>query len=198
MTQEELKEYTTSHQRQLIFKEEFAKKGYYYEIFAQMIDVQGGPAAMVEVRIYQREADKIIFRGNGFAMEEKTLSEFNNFHFFATAQTKAISRALASIGIGIENNLATLEDVTINSYPLEQAEKKASKKAGLPKVVSIEDTLMRLRVKYDKSDGKYVVRSKKLREKTVEVLKRYGFKKDAEGKLCAQINEEDADAREQL
>jgi hypothetical protein len=198
MTQEELEEYTTSHQRQLIFKEEFAPKGYYYEIFAQMIEVQGSPAAMVEVRIFQDKDGLNIFKGNGFAMEEKLLSEFNKFHFFATAQTKAISRALASIGIGIEKNLATVEDVKINSYQLEQAEKKASKKASLPKVVSIEETLMRLRLRYDKENGNYIIRSKKLRDKTIEVLKRYGFTKDADGRLFAPIEKEEVDRREQL
>ena len=129
---------------------------------------------------------------------------FNNLHFFATAQTKAISRALASIGIGIENALPTLEDITINSELLKGqeekvVEKKAPKKDRQPKPVSIEDTLLRLRVAYTVENGRYVIKSKRLKDKTLAVLSRYGFEKDGSGNLTAKKEEkEEKDEREEL
>jgi len=197
MTNEELQEYTTSHERQLEFRDSWAKDGFYYTIDANMIEVDGGPAAMIEVKVFKRVQGGSILYGNGFAMEERNLSEFNRFHYFATAQTKAISRALASIGIGIDKNLATIEDVTINADTIVVEQKKA-RRNGLPKVVSVEDTLLRLRVKHEIVDGQYVVTSTKLKDKTQEVLKRYGFKKNTDGKLTAPVPKEIKDDREQL
>jgi len=202
LTQEEQYEFTTSHERQLEFRNKWAPKGYFYTIDAKIVDILERPAAFVEVKVFQwinKGEGKKVMVANGFAMEEKTISEFNNLHFFATAQTKAISRALASLGIGIDKALPTFEDVTINSHLLKKDQKPAiaKKESKIAETVPVEDTLLRLRLKYTIEDSKYIISSTRLKDKTIEVLKRYGFKK-VENRWTKEINKGEVDDREAL
>jgi len=177
MTEEELAQYPTAAERMTTFKKDFIPEGYYMEgtYKTERVDVDD-EITTFEVKIFKREGDKIFLMGNGFGQERRSTSAFNHLYSFQSAQTKARSQALASIGILVEKSLATRDEISENQETLIKLEKKEKESKMKPvKEATKEETLKRLRLKYEKKDGKIIVSSARISDKTKVVLKKHGF-----------------------
>jgi hypothetical protein len=142
------------------------------------MSVESGDAVVFKTKIYSEDGTVI---SNGFALEERNASDFNRANFFATAQTRSRSSALAGLGIGIEDALPTKEDMETSKRTMTVA-----------KEVGVIDTLAMLKLKYEQQeDGTLKVLSKRVPKKSAEVLKRFGFTKNEDGLFVTQTEVKD-------
>jgi hypothetical protein len=166
-----------------VFAKDYIPNGYRMVSTYKIIPVESGDAVVFKTKVIDKEG---VVVSNGFALEEKNISDFNRVNFFATAQTRSRSSALAGLGIGIEEALPTQEDIDTSKRSMTVA-----------KEVGVIDTLAMLKLKYEQQeDGTLKVLSKRVPKKSAEVLKRFGFIKNEDGLFVTK--EEVKDERPKL
>jgi len=99
------KEYTPVHERILYFRENYKAHSIVTEIISFDSDV-----AVIKASIYN-ESQNIIATGHAFEIQSDTHSFVNKTSYLENAETSAIGRALGALGIGIDNSLASANEV---------------------------------------------------------------------------------------
>jgi hypothetical protein len=189
-------QYVTVAGRLSEFVKEYMPRGFYMKTIPSPFTItkENGDTVrgvVFEAQVYKRDEDGAEhFICNGFAEEREDASEINKFNYFEIAETSARGRALGALGIGLNGSIATKDEVQHRERLVGRA--NVRKKPSLERAgVSDKDTLERLKLEYEEADGFYVVSSARVTKKTAEVLKRYGFEKNADGLYAKKIEKEE-------
>ena len=192
MTEEELSLFATVADKAKVFFDDFAEKNYhlnrsYTEGSYVADDGTHKMWVIFESRVYMTlEGGVPIMVANGFAREEQGASAFNKVNYFMTAQTKADGRAFSALGILIDKGMASGDEIEASEV-LVKKEKIEEQKKNAPKAKSpsMRSNLKRLRVKFEENKYDYVIENyKNYSEKTMTILKKYGFQ-EVDNKLIA-------------
>jgi hypothetical protein len=105
------KEYVTVNERLKYFRLVPEFKGWSIEVSIERIDLSNpnNPDQVMMVAVIKDEKGRP--RATGRAWEERSSSYINKTSFIENCETSAIGRALAFLGIGIEDSIATYEEV---------------------------------------------------------------------------------------
>lgn len=173
MTEEQLAQYMTVAEKNKIFVEEFQPKGMFMKTKHYWRSTSFGEIVVFETEILGRNSKgKEFMLANGSAAENMSINASRSIDPFRFCETSSRGRALAALGIGLENGMSSRDDLDCGiNYTGENAKQS---KVELP---SAEDTVKRLKVDYIISDGFIIVPISNLKARTISVLERYNFVK---------------------
>ena len=181
MTIEELQDYMTVAQKNQIFVNEYQPLGCFMKTTHYWKNTPIGEFIVFETTIYGRNSKgEEFFLANGTAAENMSKNPRSDIDPFRFCETSSRGRALAALGIGLQNGMSSKEDLDCGiDYTGPDAVKETKPKVKRP---SLEENLKRLKLKYEDKGDAIVIVSKKISQKTKEVLNRYGFK-EIDGEL---------------
>ncbi len=184
MTQQELEQYATAADKAKVFFDKFFPDGYFVKRSHEKgtyKDKDGKKKNWViaETTIFLRtDEGKELFVSNSFAREEQGSSVFNEVNYWMTAFTKADSRAYtAGLGILIQQGMSSREEIESSEEIMNRNKyEKQVKRTPKVKAPSVRSNLQRLRIKFEEDESFFTVKNyKRLSEKTISILKKYGF-----------------------
>lgn len=154
------KEYIPVNQRVLKFRELYPNG----QIITQILK-DDGKRCDVQASIY---ADGVIV-ATGHAFEDRTAGMVNKTSYLENAETSAVGRALAFLGIGIVESIASADEVQ-SALVQQETQNNASKRATRPQISELDKALMRLR----DAEQKFCIKnSESIKEKGIQTVKQF-------------------------
>lgn len=167
------KDYVMVHQRILAFNEQFPNG----KITTKILQSLDNGGVLVQAKVYPDASDELRFFVGHSASNPKKLVEKENP--IEVAETSAVGRALAMMGIGILDGIASAEEVSVANRPsLNRTMQKSEKQRVVDWINEAKDlkTLQKAKKmmkKYPDISKIYETKEKKLKEKekigTVEI-----------------------------
>lgn len=104
------KEYVQVHERVRAFREVFPKYRLISEIISVGEDGNGGGIVTMKASVLDENGNVL---ATGHAQEKEASSNVNRTSYIENCETSAFGRALGNLGIGIDTNFATADEVEI-------------------------------------------------------------------------------------
>jgi len=187
MSIEELQDYMTVAQKNKIFVEEYVPKGYYHKAIKQFLTLDGKSYITCETIIKQRTEKEDLFICNASALECISTNANNTVESLRFCETSSRGRAFSALGIGLEAGMSSRDDLDCG---VDYTGPEAIETVSAPKVKkpSIEENLKRMKIDYAMTDDTFVIPIDGVKGKTLQVLKRYGFKAIDDNLVCGRDN----------
>jgi hypothetical protein len=183
MSTEELQDYMTVAQKNKVFVEEYVPKGYYHKVTKNFITLDGKSYIECETTIRRRIDKEDLFICNASALECITTNGNKTVESLRFCETSSRGRAFSALGIGLDAGMSSRDDLDCG---VDYSGPEAVTTVSAPKVKnpSIEENLKRMKIDYATTDNTFVVPVDGVKGKTLQVLKRYGFKVIDDNLVC--------------